>query len=364
MRQRIKERIIVWKLTLKRTLVRKSFWLVILLLPVVLLGMQKLEAGESKGLCAVVYTEDKIWQEQLAQSENPTFYFVDSMAQLEMEVLRGNAECGYHIPEELLKDFAGDDWYWKVEVYESPQSMFTEVINEALFRHIFQVVSSEWYLGYMEERLKEAGVSTSEDKILQTLSKKLLSDETFRVETIRVAEVDSAGLVNLDGEQQNGSERKESELDASQESAQSGSQLSVRGVVAVMIYLTSLLAMMDVVRDREKNHFPMKLRPWAAFCTLCIPTFVVAFVGMVAMLLLGVIEFAWGEILDLVLLVLLSTFYGMGVSLIVRKERWMYGVIPVLFVASLICCPVFVDLERWIPVFGWIEKLFPVAFYL
>ncbi|MBQ7359577.1 MAG: hypothetical protein IJW63_05735 [Lachnospiraceae bacterium] len=341
MRQRMKSFGVVWQITLKRLFARRSFWVVLLLLPLLIVAIQGLEKEQEQGLRAAVYSKETIWQEHLTGAGIPSFYFVDSLENLKDEVLHGNAECGYYIQEGLLQAFAEDDWYWQVEVYESSNSMFTKLINEALFSRLFQVVSSEWYLDYMGKKLVEAGASTSEMEVLDALSQNMLSGETFQVETVLLTKTNEI------------QQEKEPE-----------NLLSTRSVVAAMIYLVSLLAVMDVVRDREKMHFPVKQRVWAAFCTIFHPTLMVAMVGGIGILVTETERRNWNELFGLLGLIILTTLYGILLSLVVRRERWMYGVIPVLFVGALVCCPVFVDLGSIIPIFQWIEKLFPVAFYL
>lgn len=341
MKQGLKSLCIVWRLALKRVFVRKSFWVVLFLMPILLVAIQGMEREQEQGLRAVVYSEEAIWQEYLPRNGIPSFYFVDSLDELKTEVLRGSAECGYYLQEGLLKAFAEDDWYWKVEVYESSQSMFTKLLNEALFSSLFQVVSTEWYLEYMEGCFEEAGVSASEMAVLDVLSQNMLNGETFQVETVRLSETEKL----------------------QQEKTEDG-LLSARSVVAMMVYLVSLLAVMDVVKDREKRHFPAKQRGWATFCTIFHPTLLVAIAGGVGIWMTEMGVGIWSELLSLLSLIVLTTLYGMLLSLLVRRERWMYGVVPVLFVGALVCCPVFVDLGSVMPIFQWIEKLFPMAFYL
>lgn len=356
MKQRTRKLAIVWALTLKRLAYTKSLWVVVLLVPVLLLGIQLLEKDTEQGLTAAVYAEDSFWRDYITSDEKIAFYFVETLEQLKTEVLKGNAECGYVLSKNLLDSFARDDWYWEIEVYESADSMFTKLINEVVFSRIFQVVSTDWYLEYMESLLKETKSDVSTEQIVQALSQDLLGEETFHVETIRV---DSLGQITTDEDiKEEAVKGKDAGL------GNTGSLLSGKGVVAALVYLTSLLAVMQTVRDRERGYFPLKLRCWAALWTIFNPTVLVAFVGLVGLWITEANFSVSRESFALLGLSVLATLYGMVLSVLVRRERLMYGVIPALFVACLVCCPVFVDLGSVVPVLNWIEKLFPVAFYL
>lgn len=327
---------LVWVLILKRLLKRKSFWVIIVLLPLLLFATYKMEQKEEGGLRAAVYCQDEQIKERLILTENPSFYLVDSVEQLKNHVLLGKAECGYVIPEDLLYSFAKGDWYWEVEVYEGPDSMFTKLINEVLFSQIFEIVSTNWYQEYVFSKLEDKGISLSEQELKDSLLGKINNQETFRVEIIRMGEEVTGPGMNT-----------------------SDSFFAPKNIVAVMIYLTSLIAVIDRIRDRELGHFRQNQRWIAAVFTIWHPTFLVALSGFFFLLCIGQSDFG-----DILLLALLTTVYGLILGWMVRKSKWMYGILPVLFLASMVCCPVFIDLSVILPFFRWLKVLFPFAFYL
>lgn len=352
MSMRWKESFMLWRLSFKRLLKRKRFWAILVLLPVTLLAMYFSTDLAPDGLQAVVYSEDTIWKDRLSVLDNPSFYFVDSKELLKEEVLLGKAECGYVIPKDLIVSFEKEDWYWEIEVYEGSHSMFTKLINEVLFGQIFDLVSTRWYADFMEEKLAESGVEISKEEMDQVLLDKLSSGETFQVETVRL------GMAGGN--------------DQSVNAEANSLKLSARNVVAIMVYLVSLVSVIDVVKDREERHFQKRQRFRAAVFTIFNPAFCVALSGVITMCFTGdmfigqeVDSFYWiKEVGSLLLLICFVTLYALGLSFLVRKSRWMYGLLPVLFVSSLVCCPVFIDLSAFIPIFQWLKVLFPVAFYL
>ena len=320
----------ILSVVLKRLLTRKSFWVILCLLPILLLAVEGLDRDEEIGLRAALYCEETDLLESLLESENPTFYLVETVEELKNHVLRGKAECGYVIPSDLFEAFTEDDWNWKVTVYEGPDSMFTELINEVLFEKIYAKVSVDWYVSYMEDKLNANLEETAQD-VEETLLQVLSGGETFRVQTVRLQ---NGEIVNED--------------DTTKEGI-----ISVKDVAAVMIYLMSLLAVTEALQDKEKGHFRKQRQFSAATWTVGIPVFII-----------GLASLPWIGLKAYFTMAFVTTVYGLILYLFVPKSRWMQGLIPVLFIAGLVCSPVFVDMESFFPIFAWIKWLFPLAFCL
>jgi len=353
-----KEHFLICKMTLKRLMARKSFWVILILLPILLFGVAKLESSSSGVLSAVVYCREEALNPLLEESESPRFYFASSEEEVKEQVLLGKAECGYVIPEDLFEAFEGGDWYWKVDVYEGSHSMLTKLINEVLFSRIFEAVSVNWYEAFVEEKTAAERFDVSKD-ISDKLTEIFESGETFRIETIRLTDETE--------------EVKESVSQAENDEKTGAGRISAKAVVAVMLYLVSLLAVMDVVKDREKRHFRAGMHLSAAFWTIFHPVMLVGASGLVTLLLTdsvlhggrrGTVGNVLSDIMSYILLLLIIVIYALVLSFCLRKADRMYGLIPVFFVAGLVCCPVFVDLSMFFPIFGWIKWLFPFAFYL
>lgn len=340
MNRKVREQLLACKLTLKRLLTRKNFWVMLVLLPLLLICISQMQE-ESKGLLrAAVYCREEALKPLLTQQDDVDFFFVESVEEVKRQVLAGKAECGYVIPEDLYEAFEEDDWSWKVEVYEGPHSMFTKLIDEVMFSRIFEQVSVDWYGRFMEGKLSEE-VSDMPGELQEKLADVFAGRETFQIQTVSLTEFTP-------------SDREESWKDAG---------IRAEGIVAVMLYLMSLLSLMDVVKDREQEHFRRQIRLPAAFWTIFHPVAMVGVSGLAALCLTQTGMHA-EDIGRYLALIVVTVLYALLLSVIVRKSNWLYGFIPVLFIAGFVCCPVFVDLGMVFPVFGWIKWLFPFAFYL
>lgn len=353
----MKERLVLCKILTKRLLRRKSFLVLLCLMPLAVAGMQGLAQSGETSLRVAVYAPDRDkWEEALCEDTGYVrVYFCDTSEELKEDVITGKAECGYILPENLMQRFGEDDWYWAVEAYESSNSIATNVVNETVFSRIFQVVSSEWFVEYILDRMgPEASEEMREQKfVLAVLLQKLEDGSTFSVETKYIGQ----GGMNRTEERLN-----ESTADGEKESA--GSIFPARGAAAVLIYVCALMGAVDALRDRRKGFFMGRFPVASAVFAVGLPVCLGTCAGYAALLAAGACRGIGREFLYLFLYALLLTGYGCTLQWILRRESILAGCIPFLFLACLVCAPVFIDLSSIVPVMGILEKCFPASFYL
>lgn len=358
----MRERMVLCGILTKRLLCKKSFWVILCLLLLCMIGVRELEKGsETTVQVAVCAENDSAWKEALKKETGLIqFYFCDSVEQLKRDVVTGSAECGYVLTEDLQKKVEEDDWYWSIEVYESSQSMLTRTINETVFSRIFYVISSEWYAGYIAEKADLETAEEVENKgvILEVLRSSMGDGSTFSV----VTEYVDRNALPAYGQ---GGAGQQTDMQPEKE-PQAGNRgvFPVRGVAAAGIFLCGLLGAGDVLRDKRKGYFIGKPRIWTGAFTIGLPVF---FAAVGAYIALWVTATDRGVVRELFLLggyVLLVTVYALVLQWIVRKEHLLAGMIPFLFLGSLVCAPVFIDLGSIFPVFGILENLFPATWYL
>lgn len=341
----MRERLILCRILWKRLLGRKFFWLLLCLIPLAVTGMQALARKGETMLRAAVYTPDRAqWEEALCKDTGLVrFYFCDTPEQLKQDVIQGKAECGYVLAEDLRRRFEEDDWYWAVEVYESSGSMMTEVVNETVFGRIFQTVSSEWFVGLMQSRMNPGPEEDlwEQDEVWEVLRRKLEDGSTFSVEIIRGADPAAEGTGDP-----------------------AGGVFPARGIAAALLYVCALMGAMDALRDRRKGYFKNRFPAAAAVFAVGLPVGMGACVGYGALLAAGACRGIGRECFALVVYALLLTGYGCALQFFLRRENILAGCIPFLFLACLVCTPVFIDLSSIVPGMRIWEKCFPASFYL
>lgn len=346
----MKERRILIGLLCKRLLFQKSFWLCLVLIPLCSLLATGLEKTSETSILVALYSEDQeLWRESFIQDRGIyDFYFCETREQLKRDVVTGRAECGYILTEDLQKRFEEGDWFWAVEVYESADSMLTKVINETVFERIFVEVSSSWYEGFIAEQSEFADVPLEET--LQLVRETLLAERSagtffhIQFEYIQSDQVQGAKETTTSKEQP--------------------SLFPVRGMVATGIYLSGLLGAMTVLHDKEKKYFIGKPKLFIRLTQIALPVFFSLVIGNMTLLLTGQSTGILSETPRIVVYGLIVIGYCILLSVIVRHEKLLAGLIPFFVLGSMVFTPVWIDLSSLGPVFKLLGKCFPAAYYL
>lgn len=177
----------------KRLLYKKTIW-VCLLCMIFLSALQyHLEKQSEAVITAAVYTPDTKLREIISEYDGLVHFLVcEDSEEVKRNVVRGNAECGYVLQEDLQEQIMAGNGIWSIEAYEKADSTMTRVVNEVLFERIFYVISAEWFEGYIAENamFADARLEVGEDALRgearRQLAYRLSDDSTFRFEHITV----------------------------------------------------------------------------------------------------------------------------------------------------------------------------------
>jgi hypothetical protein len=140
----------------------------------------------------------------------------------------------------------------------------------------------------------------------------------------------------------------------------------IKGLVGVLIFLAGLCGTLILYQDKENGTFSRFTRWQTAFISLVeifIPVCMTSLAGMGCMLATGMnmgTSADWRHILAYMLLVVLYCFV---LQLIIRKRMLFSALVPVLLMAALIFCHVFVNLTALVPEFGYIAMLLPPNYF-
>ena len=153
-----------------------------------------LEKQSDTVITAAVYTPDTELRELISEYDGLVHFLVCSDSEeVKRNVMRGNAECGYVLQEDLQKKILTGDGVWSIEVYEKADSTMTRVVNEVLFERIFYAISAEWFEGYIAEHemfadvLQEVGEETLREEAGRQFVRKLSDDSTFSFEKLSIS---------------------------------------------------------------------------------------------------------------------------------------------------------------------------------
>ena len=195
----------------KRLLYKKTIWLCLLCMVLLSALQYHLEKQSDAVITAAVYTPDTELRVLISEYEGLVHFLVcEDSEEVKRNVVRGNAECGYVLQEDLQEQIMAGNGTWSIEVYEKADSTMTRVVNEVLFERIFYAISAEWFEGYIAgnemfaDVREEAGEDALREEAGRQLANRLSDDSTFRFEHVTV--LDAASLA--DGASTEGGQRE------------------------------------------------------------------------------------------------------------------------------------------------------------
>lgn len=244
---------------LRRLLHRKSMWLSLGIIVVLSAVIREIEQSSETQIRAAVCDESGDFAEQLKAYDGLVrFEQYDSDAAVRNAVLKGDAECGYILPETLTEDMAGLRADRTILAYRDADAVAVPVVNEILFERIFRKVSLEWFEDYLVQNsvIKKLGVG---EKRLRELAedcfdRELLAGTTFRFEIRRLDTADTAV-----------------EDDSSSADGEMRTVYPVYVVAAVAVILCTLQGILQVNTDVREQNFYKRNRLAVSALTLILP---------------------------------------------------------------------------------------------
>lgn len=261
----------------KRLLYKKTIWFCLLCMVFLSALQYHLEKRSDAVITAAVYTSDTELRELIAEYEGLVHFLVcEDSEEVKRNVVRGNAECGYVLQEDLQEQIITGNGIWSIEVYEKADSTMTRVVNEVLFERIFYAISAEWFEGYIAgnemfaDALREAGEDALREEAGRQLAYRLSDDSTFRFEYITVSGTapltDGAAGGSTKGEQAGaaGSSTKVGQKEA--RTAYPAEAAAGAGIV-----LCGIAGVLEALQDSRKKRFRGRTAFFAGVFTVLQP---------------------------------------------------------------------------------------------
>lgn len=244
---------------LRRLLHRKSMWLSLGIVVVLSAVIREVEQRSETQIRAAVFDESGDFAELMGAYDGLVqFEQYESDAAVQSAVLKGDAECGYVLPETLAEDMtmlrAGRD----ILVYQDADAVAVPVVNEILFERIFRRVSLKWFEDYIAQNsvIRELGIG--EERLRETaedcFDRELLAGTTFRFEIRRLDAGDAAA-----GD------------DSSDAAAEERTVYPVYAVAAIAVILCTLQGILQVIADVREHNFYKRNRLAVSALTLILP---------------------------------------------------------------------------------------------
>jgi len=139
--------------------------------------------------------------------------------------------------------------------------------------------------------------------------------------------------------------------------------MPVRGLIALMLFLSGLAAAMFYNEDDKNGMFAWigeRLKPLAAVVFHIIPILLTAVSMIISLYFSGLWIGFFREALILLLYVISTTMFCMLIRLVFKSNKVIGAATPIMMLLLMIICPVFIDIQLFRP----IQNLLPTFQYL
>lgn len=406
---------VYYKLQLKLWLKHRICWLQILFLVLLLLVIGGIHIPDTKnssiGLAGVTSGITQTIADHLMQKRDVyQFTTYEGAEELEQAVEAGELECGFVFDKEFAKQYEEGSFTDSITYVYTPFTTKGMAVRETVYGTVLELYGEK-----LLQQNQETIVGQSSEEISAMLADRyeyyLNSDAIFHTEVIYV-ETD-AGMESDLRRAEPGSDGQNGDADwleigkpnhnqnHNQNSNQNSNQNRnhnriagqpadmenlIRGVISCMIFLTVYLSGASC-KEEKNQHFlsilekgkrhsyecagmlaavtPMMLVGTGLSCLTILQSEMLAVAsgaGFVTATGIGMVIVT--EILQMLLLIVVSILFTACTMCIWKKDMGMLSALPVLILLQIIICPVIFDMAVYVPVVKYIRYLCPVAYYL
>ena len=414
---------VYYKLQLKLWLKYRICWLQILFLVLLLLVIGGIHIPDTKnssiGLAGVTSGITQTIADRLMQkSDVYEFVAYETSEELEQAVEAGELECGFVFDKEFAKQYEEGSFTDSITYVYTPFTTKGMAVRETVYGTVLELYGEK-----LLQQNQETIVGQSSEEISAMLADRyeyyLNSDAIFHTEVIYV-ETDAGMESDLrraepgsDGQNgdadwpeigkpnHNQNHNQNSNQNRNQNSNQNSNQNRnhnriagqpadmenlIRGVISCMIFLAVYLSGASC-KEEKNQHFlsilekgkrhsyecagmlaaatPMMLVGTGLSCLIILQSEMLdaaSGAGVVTATGIGMVIVT--EILQMLLLIVVSILFTACTMCIWKKDMGMLSALPVLILLQIIICPVIFDMAVYVPAVKYIRYLCPIAYYL
>ena len=375
---------VYYKLQLKLWLKHRICWLQILFLVLLLLVIGGIHIPDTKnssiGLVGVTSGITQTIADRLMQkSDVYEFVAYETSEELGQAVEAGELECGFVFDKEFAKQYEEGSFTDSITYVYTPFTTKGMAVRETVYGTVLELYGEK-----LLQQNQETIVGQSSEEISAMLADRyeyyLNSDAIFHTEVIYV-ETD-AGMESDLRRAEPGSDGQNGDADR----LENGKPNLIRGVISCMIFLTVYLSGASC-KEEKNQHFlsilekgkrrsyecagmlaavtPMMLVGTGLSCLTILQSEMLdaaSGAGFVTATGIGMVIVT--EILQMLLLIVVSILFTACTMCIWKKDMGMLSALPVLILLQIIICPVIFDMAVYVPAVKYIRYLCPIAYYL
>lgn len=336
-------------LSCKRQLKHPGYLILLLLLPFVLYGAKKAESGGEEGVRIALYVEGGDLAEQTVDTLMEKggvfeFYRCASVEELENEVSSKRAECGYIFYKDLEERMNAEKYRRSIGLCTSPSTVVSPLASEVVFAALMEQ--------YGRLLLKNYAV---EEQAFEPLDKDLAWNELENLFDVYQTNHSTFAFAydTMDG--------------GNMEEVSVKTGFPVRGVAAVMVFISGIFAAVMLLEDEKKGLYipvPYSLKIWCKGASVLSLVVLAAVSGLISLKVTGNMGRFGYEAACMAVYAVSVSLFAFLLKSVVRNGAVICCLIPFFIIGSLILCPVFLDVGQWMPEIKMVQKLFLPYYYL
>lgn len=346
------KRVVLWCwLLVKRQLKTPAVVLFLLGLPLLSLLAVSMPAMQEEGVLRVGLvaegadeTAQKTMDRLIAGSYSAVFYDAQTRSVLEADILNGDAQHGYVFSGALTEKLDAGDLKGSILLLQERADLLPAMTKEIVFSELYRVYGLNIVLDFVGESELFSAIRTNAlEMVRQKYEKYSSGPQTFHLD---IEVLDDAGLTTA--------------------VEPAGAVFPIRGVLAVLIFVAGLYGGVWWKLEREEGLFtamPYRLVQAGRFLYIGVPAVLFALSAELTLALThtGNFPYELAQMAGYLVLVLLFTAL---LTVVLPDSRWMVSAIPVFAAASLVLCPVFVDLTAVIPGIRYVCRFLVPYYYI
>lgn len=350
------KKILTWILLFQKRILKKPmFQITILLIPILLFLLFTFnKSSDSLVRVALISGNDEYSQnfvKDLLDSSNHviSYYQCYDENQMRKDVLTGKAECGYIMPDDMpqkISQFSSKKKQGIITAIVKKESISTKIVNEIIYGRLFSERAYPVLKDFINEKQPDRLTSAEDEKMYDTFSKYLIEPLMFSFE---YADGSKNDLLNND------------------DSSHNYYMLPVRGILSVLILVSSMSGVLMLSNDDRKNTWGfirLSKRPAFNYFYIFMSILPIAICSLAAIFITGISTNVLNEIRLMVLYTLLLTGFSSLLKALIKNIYVLCSLIPVTVLLSLIICPVFIDIGSIVPQSRFVRLFLPTNYYL
>lgn len=272
------------------------------------------------------------------------FYDAHTQKELSADLLSGETQHGYVFSEGLTQRLDSKKLKGSILLLQSESGFLPAMTKEIVFAEMYRVYGLNIALNYVSQSDLFAAIRPNAlEMVRQKYEKYSLGSKTFHLD---FEALDSAGVTE--------------KLDTA------GMVFPVRGVLAVLVFIAALYGGVWWKMDAEEGLFlalPSRLVKAGRFLYIFVPAFLFAVSAECTLALTHTGIFPY-ELLKMGGYIVITVLFTAMLTLFLPDSRWMVSVIPVFAIASLVLCPVFINLTEVLPGVRYLCRFLMPYYYL